>query len=288
MVGLITEANQVPAVQLAPSEEDGKPLSLDTYGEKMCVPFGKLLKGVRIPNTVTKELYVEKLYEEDLHSFDICEFPHYESLRTQILTVKAFKRPTIFVDDLYHKGYRMSKVGKILTEEGIRPDRFIVGLLSGQGKDLAREKGLIVEAPYFVPDMRAWIVESDLYPFVGGDGIRSMKEKEEGIPGLPSTNLILPYQIPKFLQGSSLTMIYRLSDTALVNAREPFETLEHLYRKKNHHSLTFDRMGEVMAEPRYPEGTITARNNGRTVSDLLTAELARLKRLEAISLYDGD
>lgn len=286
MIRLITQANHVDGYQTVPVEEDGTPLSYESFGEKMCVPFGKLLKGVLIPNTVTKELYVEKLYESDLHTFDIQEFPDYETLRTQIRTIRAFKRPAIFVDDLYHKGYRMNKIQKLLKDEKVPVDCFMVGVLSGQGKDRAKENHLEVEAPYFIPDMRAWIVESDLYPFIGGDGINSDEEKQENLTGLPSTNLILPYQIPKFLEGSSLTDIYRLSETSMINARELFRALEKIYQKKNYHSLTFGRIGEVMSEPRYPEGMVSLKNNEELVSDLLSEELAKLRRLRFITLFD--
>lgn len=282
---LITKANNVSLKMSGTVDEEGELVSYEAFGEKLCVPFGKLLKGVLIPNTVTKELSIEKLYESDLHTFDIYEYPEYEPLRTQIRTVKAFHRPVIFVDDIYHKGHRMRKISRFLEEEGLMPDCFLVGVLSGQGKDLAREYQLEVDAPYFIPDMKAWIVESDLYPFVGGDGIVSDEDKQEGIVGLPSTNLILPYQMPSFFKGTKISRIYALSETAIINSRGLFEALETLYRQRYYHTLTFGSIGEVMSEPRYPEGAIALIHNNQPVSELLTQELARLHRLNAISLY---
>jgi len=286
MIQMITEANQVPDHQVTPMEEDGAPASYEDFGESVCVLFGKLLKGVLIPNTITRELFIEKLYAGDLHTFDIQELPDYEPLRTQIRTLKAFRRPVIFADDLYHKGYRMEKISRVLEEEDVPLTKFIVGVLSGQGRDLSRENHLEVEAPYFIPDMRAWIVESDLYPFAGGDGIRPYGERREGVVGLPSTNMILPYQMPRFLQGAGLTEIYGLSKTAIINAREIFMALEEVYQKKNHQSLTFERIGEVVAEPRYPEGAVSERHNDHLVSELLSRELAKLKRLQSITLFE--
>ena len=288
MIRMITMANHVAGWQEAPVEEDGSPQTYEHFGKKMCVTFGKLLKGVLVPNTVTRELYVEKLYANDLHTFEIREFPDYAYLRTQIRTVKSFRRPAIFVDDLFHKGFRMQKIGKLLKEEGVETDTFIVGVLSGQGRMLAEEQHLEVEAPYYVPGMQAWIVESDLYPFVGGDGIMTEAEKQEGLTGLPSTNLILPYQLPAFLKDSSLEVIYQLSETALVNGRELFQALEKLYQREHLRSLTFGRIGEVMAEPRYPEGTVSERDNDRLVSEILAGEQARLRRLRALrDMPDG-
>ena len=55
----ITELNGVPA-------EPTKPRVL---GPKMCVPFGKILRGNAIPNTVTKTLHTDKVFAPDLRSF---------------------------------------------------------------------------------------------------------------------------------------------------------------------------------------------------------------------------
>lgn len=52
----ITELNGVPA-------EPTKPRVL---GPKMCVPFGKILRGNAIPNTVTKTLHTDKVFAPDL------------------------------------------------------------------------------------------------------------------------------------------------------------------------------------------------------------------------------
>ena len=48
LIELITAANGMPK----------EPLPVRTLGKNMCVPFGKILKGIVIPNTVTKVLPV--------------------------------------------------------------------------------------------------------------------------------------------------------------------------------------------------------------------------------------
>ncbi len=104
------------------------------------MPFGKILKSEIIPNTVTKELCTEKRYNEDLSDFEIHEFPHHASLRTQVRTLHSFGRPVILVDDLFHKGYRRDKINEILKEEQVEVSDFIVGILSGRGQDMAWER----------------------------------------------------------------------------------------------------------------------------------------------------
>ena len=72
----------------------------------------------------------------------------------------------------------------------------LVGLLSGRGRDLMSSKGRSVDSVYFIPNMRAWFVESTMYPFIGGDTVGGA---EPSVPGLtPSVNLILPYAFPRF------------------------------------------------------------------------------------------
>ena len=247
--------------------------------EKMCVPFGKILKGVRLPDTVTKELYTEKLYNSRLEGFEIKQFPNYPSLITQIRSIKSFQKPVILVDDIYHKGFRVSKIHELLDEEKVDVSDIIVGVISGKGSDLARENQRNVKAVYNVPNMRAWILESDIYPFVGGDGIQSRDEEAHYASLLPSVNTILPYQVPSFLEGASREAFFRMSRICLENSRDLYLTLEKIYRETCHRALTLRRLSEVFAEPRYPEsGASVSMDGDRLVSDLITAEIDRLER----------
>ena len=52
----ITELNGVPA----------EPTNAPVLGPKMCVPFGKILRGNAIPNTVTKTIHTDRVYSPDL------------------------------------------------------------------------------------------------------------------------------------------------------------------------------------------------------------------------------
>ena len=245
----------------------------------MCVPFGKILKGVRLPDTVTKELYTEKLYNSRLEGFEIKEFPNYPSLITQIRSIKSFQKPVILVDDIYHKGFRVSKIHELLDEEKVDVSDIIVGVISGKGSDLARENQRNVKAVYNVPNMRAWILESDIYPFVGGDGIQSRDEEAHYASLLPSVNTILPYQVPSFLEGASREAFFKMSRICLENSRDLYLTLEKIYRETCHRALTLRRLSEVFAEPRYPEsGASVSMDGDRLVSDLITAEIDRLER----------
>jgi len=70
----------------------------------MAVPFGKLLEGSAVPNTVTKSMHTEKYFYRDVSDFTIEEKSYYSTLENQVRTIKSFNRPVILVDDLLHKG----------------------------------------------------------------------------------------------------------------------------------------------------------------------------------------
>lgn len=97
LVDRITALNDVPREPLVPRR----------LGKNMCVPFGKILRGKVVPNTVTKTLHTDKVYEPDLNSFTIEPFPYYSPLKSQIETIKSFDRPVILVDDLVHTANRL-------------------------------------------------------------------------------------------------------------------------------------------------------------------------------------
>ena len=137
----ITRANQV-------SSEVTKVRRL---GPSMCVPFGKILRGNAVPNTVTKVLHTEKTFEPEVTGFSITEYPNYSPLATQVRTIKSFNRPVILVDDLLHKGYRIKELNPLFEQENVKIDRIIVGLLSGGGKDLMEIQNRKVESVYFIP-----------------------------------------------------------------------------------------------------------------------------------------
>ena len=144
--------------------------------------FGKILKGIVIPNTVTKVLHTDKVFDSRIHGFRIAEFPEYLPLRSQVRTIKSFRRPVILVDDLLHKGYRIRELDPLFKEENVEIDRLIVGMLSGRGKDLMEIQGRKVESAYFIPSMRIWFVETSMYPFIGGgDGVVKTNADKQAI-----------------------------------------------------------------------------------------------------------
>ena len=126
LVDRITSLNDVPREPLVPRR----------LGKNMCVPFGKILRGKVVPNTVTKTLHTDKVYEPDLESYTIEPFPYYSPLNSQIETIRSFDRPVILVDDLVHKADRLRVLVPKLRETGIPIKKVVVGVLSGYGRDL--------------------------------------------------------------------------------------------------------------------------------------------------------
>lgn len=240
LIEKICSINGVPDVLLEPR----------VLGNYMCVPFGNILKGMVVPNTVTKSIHTEKVFSTDTERFRISEYPFYSPLKNQIKTIKSFNRPVILVDDLMHKGYRIKEIDPIFKNYNIKVKKIIVGLMSGRGKDLMEIQGREVDSAYFIPNLRIWFNENLMYPFLGGDGIWS--EGENLLNLIPSINLILPYVAPPFIKDTTNEAIYNLSMICLLNAKGILHTLETEYQKLYERNLTLKRIGEVMVSPRIP------------------------------------
>ena len=267
---MITEENQV---SLLPDPDK-------RLGEKMCVPFGKTLKGVRVPNTVTKELETEKLYTRDMSAFSITSYRGYAPLEIQMRTIRSFDRPVILVDDFCHSGNRLRELMPHLKKEGIDKVQIIVGVLSGRGQDLAQMSGLTIHSVYRVPDLHSWTVESDLYPFMGGDGVETEGQPRENSELCPSINPVLPYATPAFLEGIRQTMRYEFSRVCMENAIRIYQAVEAEYRRQYGRRLTLERISEILLQPRIPDDiTITEEILSMTPSAILTQESRKLRRL---------
>ena len=186
----ITGRNGVPA----------EPTTPRVLGPDICVPYGKILRGVAVPNTVTKTLRTDKVYEPDLSTYSIEAYPDYSPLPDQVRTIHAFARPVILVDDMLHDGKRIRRLAPLLAETNTPVDQVLVGYLTGMGRDLMEQLGYDVDAIYYLPNLRLRFVESTLYPFIGGD---SIDRPEEFSWKRPSINMILPYVNPTFLRCSS-------------------------------------------------------------------------------------
>lgn len=243
IIHLLTEINSVSPV----------PYEKKSYGRYMAVPFGKLLEGSAVPNTVTKSLHTEKYFNRDVTDFTIEESGFYSTIENQIKTIKSFNRPVILVDDLLHKGYRMNEIDPILKDNNVDVINTVVGVQTGRGRDLMTIKERTVESAYFLPNLKCWIDESDMYPYIGGDSI-----KDEGVPVadhdfISSLNLLLPFTVPTFLGKISRESFYDFSMTCLENAGSILRTLEEEYQKVFERKLTLKRLGEVITDPKNPD-----------------------------------
>ncbi|MEL7603651.1 MAG: hypothetical protein AAGU77_10905, partial [Bacillota bacterium] len=227
------------------------PPEVRQLGEYMCVPYGKTLRGVAVPNTVTKMLHVDKTYEPDMKSFSITKYPGYSSLINQIRTIKSFNRPVLLVDDLLHKGYRLEALDPLFKQAGLDIKEIIVCILSGRGKDLMAVQGRQAECVYFIPNLRYWFIESMMYPFLGGDSVQRPSTRATYL--LPSVNQIYPYTSPLFISGASRSALFDLSLTCLNNSLEILRTLERRHQVMFGCNLTLTRLGEATITPRVPD-----------------------------------
>ena len=269
LIHKITEENGVPA-------EEQKKRRLGPY---MCVPFGKILNGMAVPNTVTKTLHLEKSFSPDLHTFRIREYPNYASIEDQVRTIRSFRRPVILVDDLLHKGYRIRRLDPILNENQVNVEKLLVGILSGNGRDLMTQQGRAVDSIYFVPNLKAWFVESTMYPFIGGDGV----ERHTGTidDDLTSINMILPYIAPSFLVNScEKEAIYKFSMVCLENARDIMKAVEEEYQRIFQKKLTLQRLSEAVNRPKLTDvGRCLDFDRAIAASAYIEDDIERLQRM---------
>ncbi len=220
------------------------------------------------------------MFSPTLDSFVIKEYPMYAKIDNQIRTIKSFDRPIILVDDLLHKGYRIKAIDPALKQNNVDIKEVVVGVLSGRGKDLMTIQGRNAKSVYFLPNLRAWFVESSLCPFIGGDEVRSEEKTEANL--INSINLILPFAAPGFLADAPKGAVYDLSVTCLRNAAKIFRGLEEEYQNMFERKLTIKRLSDVIKSPRMPNGS------NRVVVDFNLAPsvymedyMQRLERLES-------
>lgn len=238
LVEKICSTNGVPTESLTPRQ----------LGPHMCVPFGQILKGRIVPNTVTKSLHTEKVYYPDASKFFIDQYPTYLNLKNQMKTIRSFNRPVILVDDILDKGYRIKALEPILKNEEIQVEKIIVGILSSKGKELMDLQGREVDSAYFIPYLKNWFTEANMYPFIGGDSVWTGSSPTKYL--LPSINMILPYVSPSFIKGASDASIINLSQVCIENAMSILTVLEKEYQTFQERSLTLRRLGEVIVYPR--------------------------------------
>ena len=245
-------------------------------GRAMCVPYGKILSDEIVPNTVTKTLHVDKTFAPDGSSFSVPAYPGYDTVRNQVRTIKAFRRPVILVDDLLHNGYRLDKLSPVFAAEELEIRTVVVSILSARGRDLMEVQGRQVECEYFIPNLHYWVTESLLYPFLGGDSVGTPA------PGrmLPSINLILPYYYPRHYVGTTDAAIRDLSRTALENTLSILHALEQAHQAQFSTALTLRRLGEALYRPRLPDRGRSLRYDlSLPASACLEDDLLRLDRI---------
>ena len=267
LLEMITAYNEVPAVPTEPRK----------LGRNMCVPYGKMLRGKIVPNTVTKTIHTDRVYSPDLSQSSMEPFPHYPPIQSQIRTIKSFDRPVILVDDLMHPGFRIRALDPILRQEGVDIRIVLVGLLSGHGRDLMDAQGRPVDSVYYLPRLREWFVESTLYPFVGGNTIRRPASPVPGL--LPGINHILPYASPSFRGECSEEAVFQLSRVCLESARDVISVLEQEYRALYGRNLTLSRLPEAIILPLCPDkGTCLNYDPTLAASVYLENDLEQLMR----------
>ena len=273
MINLITRLNGVPVT----------PGDRRQYGPYMAVPFGKVLDGVVVPNTVTKALHTEKYFTRDISDFTVEELGHYSSLANQVKTIRSFNRPVILVDDLLHKGYRMKELDPILKANDVDVVKTVVGVQTGRGRDLMTVKERSVDSAYFLPNLKCWIDEIASYPYLGGDSIKDKHVSVASQDRIPALNLVLPFAVPMFLGDVSVGSVYDYSMTCLENAYDILKTLEEEYQAEFERKLTIKRLGEVIMKPKYPDlGSHVKYDENVAASAYVEKDMERLIRMRKL------
>ncbi len=270
MVDKVVQMNHVPREVMVPRK----------LGEMMCVPFGKILRGGVMPNTVTKTIHTDKVYDPDLLGCSVEAFPNYTPLPTQVKAIKSFDRPVILVDDVLNRsGIRISTLAPMLRREGVDVRKLLVGVMTGYGRDMLASMGLSGDSVYYVPNMRNWFAESSLYPFIGGDQVRRAETKVAGLE--PSINLIRPYTQPA-LEGTTDQAAFEFSACCIRNARDVLLVLEQEYRARFARNLTLSRLSEAIILPLCPDrGDCVEYDPNLAASVYLENDLEMLNRTRA-------
>ena len=176
--------------------------------------------------------------------FTIEESGFYSTIENQIKTIKSFNRPVILVDDLLHKGYRMNEIDPILKDNNVDVINTVVGVQTGRGRDLMTIKERTVESAYFLPNLKCWIDESDMYPYIGGDSIKT-KASQWPITILFRRSTCFCRLRSYFPRKNLRESFYDFSMTCLENAGSILRTLEEEYQKVFERKLTLKRLGEL-------------------------------------------
>lgn len=239
LIHKITQRNQVPLREN------------NTLGPYVCVPYGDIFKRWVLPNTVTKAFHAERYYLKDLRKFEVAAYPGYLHLINQGSILKSFKRPLILVDDILDKGNRLMAFEEILEGEDLKIEVVFAGVVTDRGKEKFKVQKIPIEGAYEIPEVRAWYNEGDVYPFIGGDGLKTMKDASKDI--LYSINMILPFVYPHFVKDVPVDKWYEFSKICLENTLDIFIAIEEAYLESKGKHLTLEALNEVMIIPRWPD-----------------------------------
>lgn len=220
------------------------------YGPFLVVPYGDLFKRWTLPNSITKALHTERVYDNTLSYFTVEASPYHLPLTEQIKLLKSYNQPLILVDDLLDKGLRLQAIEHDLHQVGIQIESIVVGIMSGLGKRRLEQKGYKVIGGYEVSNLQGWYTESMLYPFVGGDAHGEKQKVSHGV--LEVVNRILPYFTAPEAKGMAIEAYLNLSLQCLKNATQLMRALETHYYERHHRPLTVERLSEVFITPRMP------------------------------------
>jgi hypothetical protein len=271
IISLVCQENNVPM-------EETKPRVLGSY---MCVPYGDVLDRSVVPNTVTKSIHSEKYFSSDMKSFTIGEVPFYLTLENQVKTLSSFRKPVILVDTILHKGYRMNALSPLLKSHGIEVRKIITGILSAKGMDMMSGKEYKVDGVYYLPRLKAWFNEKDMYPFMGGDALWRGEYPKRNL--IESINLILPYTTPTFIMDAGARKVYELSRTSIENAITILSTIEEEFHRVYERKLTLSSLGQVFSMPRVPDkGPDLTYDLYKAPTYYLGSDLEELTRLEKL------
>ncbi|MGN0710817.1 MAG: cytidyltransferase, partial [Anaerovoracaceae bacterium] len=271
LIDKITAENGVPNVET----------KVRKLGPYMCVPFAGVLEGKAVPNTVTKKIHTEKVYDRSLESFIIREYPNYPDLETQLKMIESFNRKVILVDDLIHIGDRIGKLDTLFKKSDIEIQKTIVGVLSGRGQDLMSLQNRAVDSAYFIPNLKTWFEDDALYPFIGGDSVD--RENNMNSPLIPSINMILPYAASECMAGEDRESVFEFSLVCLENARDILEVIQEEFQKYFERKLTLGKLGEAILSPRCPDrGNTVLYDENAAPSVYVEEDIEKLLRLKNI------
>jgi len=248
-------------------------------GPYLCVPYGDVFKRWLLPQTMTKAFHAERYYPPDLDHFDIDASPGYLPLVRQGQVLKSFKKPLILVDDILDRGNRLIAFESILEALDLEVEAVYTGLATQRGKERFSQEGMTIKGAYNIPEVKAWFNEGDVYPFMGGNGIR--REHNHRSDVLYSVNLILPFVYPRFMMSVSPKKWYDFSMTCLENAKNIFEALEEVYLETYGKQLTIEGLNEVMVVTKLPDiGEGLAYRMQEKPSVIIRSQIEALDRLK--------